>query len=54
MNDFKQAHKTYNGILRTTQIDTMKWIGEVKYDLKLAGITQDYVLNRDLFQNQDS
>ena len=28
----------------------MKWIGEVKNDLKLAGITQEDILNRDMFR----
>ena len=31
------------------QVDTVKWIGEVKNDLKLAGITQKDILNRDIF-----
>ena len=32
------------------QVDTMKWIGEVKNDLKLAGITQENILNSDIFR----
>ena len=30
----------------------MKWIGEVKNDLKLAGITQKDILNRDIFRSK--
>ena len=32
------------------QVDTVKWIGEVKIDLKLAGITQEDILNMDIFR----
>ena len=32
------------------QVDTMKWIGEVNNDLKLAGNTQETILNKDIFR----
>ena len=31
------------------QVDTMKWIGEVKNYLKLVGVTKEDILNRDIF-----
>ena len=32
------------------QVDAMKWIGEIKNHLKLAGISQEDILNRDIFR----
>ena len=34
------------------QVDTVKWTGEVKNVLKLAGITQEDILNRDIFRSK--
>lgn len=31
------------------KVDTVKWICEIKYDLKLAEITQEDVQNRKIF-----
>jgi len=34
------------------QVDTIKWIEEVKNDLRLAGITQEDFLDRDIFRKK--
>ena len=34
------------------QVDTIKWIEEVKNDLILAGITQEDFLDRDIFRKK--
>jgi len=34
------------------KIDIMKWIGEIKQVLKLAGITQEDIQNRQIFKSK--